>query len=112
MWPKTFWNKIYEPAIRQAAGLGRAPTAPDPEQYASRYAHCDVLVVGAGPAGLAAALAAGNSGATVVLADEGGEIGGSLLAAPYLEIDGGSAWDWLHAQQSRLLDLPNVQVLT
>src|SRR3546814_1871475 len=46
MWPRSFWNKVYEPFIRRAAGLGKAPSAADPDTYASRYAHCDVLVVG------------------------------------------------------------------
>jgi hypothetical protein len=61
---------LYEPIIRRAAGLGEAPTRPDPDRYAQRYAHCDVLVVGAGPAGIAAALAAADSGARVILCDE------------------------------------------
>ena len=60
MWPAAAWNSFYEPFIRRAAGLGVAPTAPDPDHYAQQYAFCDVLVVGAGPAGLAAALAAGE----------------------------------------------------
>jgi sarcosine oxidase subunit alpha len=58
MWPKSFWDKVYEPFIRRAAGLGRSPTELDPDHYASRYLHCDVLIVGAGPAGLAALTAA------------------------------------------------------
>src|ERR1700729_3737844 len=61
MWPRAAWKSLYEPAIRRAAGLGRAPTLPDPDTYAQRYAHCDVLVVGAGPAGLAAALTGANA---------------------------------------------------
>src|SRR5579863_4392019 len=79
MWPRRAWRDVYEPRIRAAAGLGRAPTEPDPDRYASRYAHCDVLVVGAGPAGLAAATAAAAAGARVVLCDEQNELGGSLL---------------------------------
>ena len=58
MWPTKFWEKIYEPVIRRAAGLGRAAGVADPDNYEKACAHCDVLVVGAGPAGLAAALAA------------------------------------------------------
>ena len=61
MWPRSAWATLYEPLIRRAAGLGRAPAQPDPDRYAQRYAHCDVLVVGAGPAGLAAALAAADA---------------------------------------------------
>ena len=70
MWPASFWRKVYEPAIRAAAGLGRAPEAPDPDRYQHRHVHCDVLVVGAGSAGLAAAQAASERGARVILADE------------------------------------------
>jgi len=70
MWPRWAWEKVYEPNIRAAAGLGVAPDKPDPDHYASRYAHCDVLVLGGGASGLAAALAAAESGASVILADE------------------------------------------
>ena len=82
MWPRAFWDRVYEPVIRNAAGLGVSPTEPDADRYASRFAHTDVLVVGAGPAGLAAALAAGRSGASVMLVDETAEPGGSLLSEP------------------------------
>ena len=70
MWPRALWARLYEPAIRASAGLGKAPKAADPDRYMQRYAHCDVLVVGAGPAGLAAALAAAETGARVILCDE------------------------------------------
>jgi sarcosine oxidase subunit alpha len=80
MWPKTAWKQLYEPNIRAAAGLGKAPTAADADRYTQRYAHCDVLVIGAGPAGLAAALAASEAGARVIVADEQAEFGGSLLS--------------------------------
>jgi sarcosine oxidase subunit alpha len=89
------WKTIYEPLIRQAAGLGKAPRGADSDRYASRFAHCDVLVIGAGPAGLAAALAASESGARVILCDEQAELGGSLLAEPSATIDGQAAWTWL-----------------
>jgi sarcosine oxidase subunit alpha len=95
MGPPSWWHRLYEPAIRRAAGLGRAPTAPDPDRYLHQYAHCDVLVVGAGPAGLAAALAASASGRRVILCDEQAEPGGALLAEPRATIDGWAAPDWL-----------------
>jgi len=94
MWPRSFWTKVYEPRIRAAAGLGQSPTLPDPDRYQQRYAHCDVLVIGAGPAGLTAALAAMESGARVIIVDEGTEFGGSLLTDLEARIDGKSGWDW------------------
>ena len=111
MWPKSFWDKVYEPAIRRAAGLGVAPSEPDPDTYASRYLHCDVLVVGAGPAGIAAALAAGRSGAKVVLADENAEIGGALLADGTAQIDNETASDWMAGAAAALEAMSNVRVL-
>ncbi|GAC1044678.1 sarcosine oxidase subunit alpha family protein [Rhizobium sp. No.120] len=79
MWPAAFWEKVYEPLIRKAAGLGKASYEADPDSYEKCWAHCDLLVIGAGPAGLAAALTAGRAGARVILADEGFALGGSLL---------------------------------
>jgi sarcosine oxidase subunit alpha len=91
MRPRAFWKHLYEPAIRRSAGLGKAPKAPDPDCYLHRYAHCDVLVVGGGPAGLAAAVAAAETGARVILCDEQAELGGSLLHETRTAIDGQSA---------------------
>jgi sarcosine oxidase, subunit alpha len=82
MWPRAAWKSLYEPRIRAAAGLGKSPTLADPDRYTNRFAHCDVLVVGAGPAGLSAALAAAASGAKVIICDEQPEFGGSLLSEP------------------------------
>ena len=82
MWPPVFWNTVYERIIRRAAGMGKAPVLPDPDRYEHCHGHCDVLVVGAGPAGLNAALAASRSGARVILADEQPMLGGSLLDEP------------------------------
>ena len=94
MWPAAFWHRWYEPAIRAAAGLGRVPKAPDPDRYLHRYAHCDVLVIGAGPAGLAAAAAAAKH-ERVILCDEQSEPGGSLLSCPSTRIDGMATSDWI-----------------
>ena len=109
MWPKRGWL-AYEHFIRRAAGLGRAPTLPDPERYEKRFDHVDVLVVGAGPAGIAAALAAGRSGARVLLVDEQSEPGGQLLFRR-AEIDGVAASDWLTASLAELAAMPETRVL-
>jgi glycine cleavage system aminomethyltransferase T/NADPH-dependent 2,4-dienoyl-CoA reductase/sulfur reductase-like enzyme len=71
MWPASFWEKLYEPAIRRAAGLGRNPRLPDPDIYEKSTAFCDLLVIGGGPAGIAAAFAAAQAGERVILCDEG-----------------------------------------
>ena len=112
MAPEGAWARLYEPLIRRAAGLGRAPDAADPDHYASRYAHCDVLVIGSGPAGLAAAVAASQSGARVILCDEQPRFGGSLLADRSARIDGMAAADWIAAQVSALAARPDVTLLT
>src|SRR4051812_21746384 len=72
------WLKIWEPIIRRKAGLGVVDANAPHRQFDKRHLHCDVLVVGAGPAGLGAAIAAAEAGADVVLCDENPEIGGSL----------------------------------
>jgi len=112
MWPKSAWKLLYEPVIRRAAGLGEAPTRADPDRYAQRYAHCDVLVVGGGPAGLAAATAAAASGARVILCDEQAELGGSLLGDGRSSIDGLAAADWAQRTAAALAAHPRVTVLS
>lgn len=104
MWPPAFWEKVYEPLIRRAAGLGRAAREPDPDTYEHMHAHCDVLVVGSGAAGLAAARAAGAAGARVILAEQDFELGGGLLLEPALE-------DWRKSQVSALQDMPEIRIL-
>lgn len=110
MWPASFWEKLYEPLIRRAAGLGRAAGLEDPDHYEKAFAFCDVLVIGAGPAGLAAALAAGRSGARVILCDEDFRLGGRLLCE-LREIDGRLAADWLAATLAELETLPGVTLM-
>ncbi|MBP3124643.1 sarcosine oxidase subunit alpha [Thalassospira sp. ER-Se-21-Dark] len=111
MWPKSFWDKVYEPFIRAAAGLGVSPTEPDPDHYASRYLHTDVLIIGAGPAGLAAALSAARAGSQVTLVDENPEAGGSLLSEPSAMIEDMPAWDWVAKTVAELKEL-GVKVMT
>jgi sarcosine oxidase subunit alpha len=112
MWPRGLWKRLYEPAIRRMAGLGRAPTAPDPERYQHRHAHCEVLVVGAGPAGIAAALAASdNDEARVIICDEQAEPGGSLLHETSAEIDGRPTPRWLAEALQALAARDNVTLL-
>ena len=110
-WPAWAWHRLYEPAIRAATGLGHAPQLPDPDRYANRYAHCDVLVVGAGPAGIAAALVAADSGARVILCDEQAEMGGSLLAEAVASIQRKQAQAWLADSLATLARHPRVTLL-
>ncbi|WP_245259386.1 sarcosine oxidase subunit alpha family protein [Methylobacterium sp. 77] len=110
MWPAALWEKLYEPLIRRAAGLGRAADAPDPDTYDKAFAFCDVLVIGAGPAGLSAALAAGRSGARVILVDEDSCLGGRLLAERR-EIDGLTGSEWVARAVAELAGMPEVRLL-
>ncbi len=112
MWPRAAWKHVYEPIIRRAAGLGVAPKEADPDHYASRYAYCDVLVVGAGVAGLSAALAAAHAGARVILCDEQAEAGGALRYDSGVKVDGLDGYAWVQKTIASLKALDNVQVLT
>ena len=109
MWPKSFWP-LYERQLRKAGGLGVAPTEPDTDRYDKMHAHCDVLVVGSGPAGVSAALEAGRAGARVILVDEQRELGGSLLASRR-SIEGEWAGDWLEAALDELRGMDEVRLL-
>jgi sarcosine oxidase, subunit alpha len=114
MWPRNAWHSFYEPRIRAAAGLGHSPEQPDPDRYGNRFAHCDVLVVGSGPAGLVAALKASAAGGRVILCDEQSEFGGSFLAEPAshpARINSGSCQDWLQDALARLSANPQVTLL-
>ena len=110
MYPQKLWM-TYEHFIRKAAGLGESPVEDDPDSYDTINQHCDVLVVGAGPSGLMAALEAGLAGARVIIADEQSEFGGTLLASNE-KFDSQSANDWLVAIFSQLSSLRNVKCLT
>jgi sarcosine oxidase subunit alpha len=109
MWPKNAWS-FYERHIRKAHGLGYAPDAPDPARYDKMHAHCDVLIVGAGPAGLSAARVAGRAGARVMLVDEQAEFGGSLLASTET-INDRPAAEWVDEVVAELAAMPEVRLL-
>ena len=110
MWPKSFWERVYEPMIRRAAGLGALSGAADDAAHERAYAFCDVLVIGGGPAGLMAARTAALSGATMILADENPAFGGRLTAEA-LEVDGQPGADWAAAQVAELAAMPNVTLM-
>jgi sarcosine oxidase, subunit alpha len=108
MWPSWHW---FEPAIRRAAGLGQAPTLADPDRYDERHEHCDVLVIGGGPSGLAAAVAAVRTGSRVVLAEERPLLGGALHSDE-VQIDNRPALDWVEATAAELRSSATARVLT
>ncbi len=111
MWPRAFWEKLYEPAIRRAAGLGKLSGQADPDAYDRGYLHPDLLIIGAGAAGLMAALVAARSGAEVVIADEDSQLGGRLLGEGGL-IDDAPATEWVAAVRAELESLSNVRILS
>jgi sarcosine oxidase subunit alpha len=111
MWPAPLWERLYEPLIRRAAGLGSLSGLPDPDVYDRNHAFCDLLVIGAGPAGLSAALGAARAGLRVILADEDHAVGGQLLAERRA-VDGQAGPDWASAAARELASLPNARLLT
>ncbi len=108
MWPASKWM-LYERFIRKAAGLGSSATEPDPDTYSKSYEFCDVLIVGAGPAGLTAALNAANSGARVIIVDESPE-GGGRLRFDDESIEGNAAEQWVAMTCRQLSAMPNVEI--
>jgi sarcosine oxidase subunit alpha len=111
MWPRAFWERVYEPVIRRAAGLGALSGENNADRYERAFAFCDLLVIGAGPAGLMAALVAGRAGADVIVADEDARMGGRLLAETG-EVDDMPGADWVAAVLAELKALDNVRLMT
>jgi len=111
MWPKSFWEKLYEPIIRRAAGLGSITREEDPDDYDKGFLHCDLLLIGAGPTGLMAALTAGRAGKRVILADEDFRMGGRLNAET-LSVGQAHGADWASGVVAELASLPNVRLMT
>lgn len=104
MWPAKFWESLYEPMIRRAAGLGKLAESEDPSQYDKGYLHCDRLVVGGGAAGLSAAILAAERGESVIVCDEQAHLGGRLLDQPDQA--------WLNSMLQRAAALKNLRMLT
>ena len=110
MWPAKFWEKLYEPVIRHAAGLGPLSGKPNSDVYESAFAQCDLLVIGSGPAGLMSALVAGRAGLDVILAEQDHALGGRLLSET-LEIDCLLGAHWADGVLSELRSMPNVRIM-
>ncbi|MGB3408404.1 MAG: sarcosine oxidase subunit alpha family protein [Jannaschia sp.] len=110
MWPKAAWEKLYEPLIRRAAGLGALSGLPDPWRQEKAFAHCDVLVVGGGPAGIIAALTAATAGADVILCEETERLGGRLLSEDE-QVNGQSGAAWADSMTATLLS-KGVRIMT
>ena len=118
LWPAGFYYKMFkwpdwhafEWAVRRAGGIGRLPGGSDGTRYRHLSGHCDVLVVGSGPSGLAAALAAGRRGEDVLVAEQDMKFGGSLLHDP-MAIEGVASDDWLEAALAELAGMDNVRLM-
>ncbi|WP_322866540.1 sarcosine oxidase subunit alpha family protein [Aquicoccus sp. G2-2] len=110
MWPRGFWEKLYEPFIRRAAGLGGLSGVENKDRYESAFAQCDLLIIGAGPAGLMAALEAARAGVDVILADEDARMGGRLLAER-LEVGGQPGHVWVAGVLAELAAMDNVRLM-
>ena len=111
MFPRAFWKHVYEPFIRQSAGLGRAPQGRDGDTYEQVHVHVDVLIAGGGVAGIAAALAAAEGGARVLLIEQTAHWGGRAVVDG-AEIDGTPADYWVRSAIARLQAMPNVTLRT
>ena len=111
MWPRSFWYALYEPMIRRAAGLGALQNESDPDRYEHSHIHCEILIVGAGPAGLAATSAAAKSGARVLLIDDQPSPGG-YLSGEKLEIDRQPGIQWARQITERISKKEHVQILS
>ena len=101
---------MFEAVIRKAAGMGTASSLPDPDSYDHMSRHCEVMIIGGGPAGLMAAKSAASSGSRVILVDENARLGGQLRYERY-EIDGKVASQWVEQTVAELEAMENVFIL-
>ena len=111
MWPKSFWEKLYEPFIRRAAGLGALSGLHNSDTYEKAYAFCDLLVIGGGPSGLMAAKIAAEAGLDVIIAEQEPIFGGRLISETE-EVDGMPGGVWAAETIKNLTELNNVRLLS
>ncbi|MDB9704787.1 sarcosine oxidase subunit alpha family protein [bacterium] len=113
MWPANFWEK-YEFLIRHSAGLGKSPTEPDPDIYEHKYVHCDVLVIGAGVAGILAAKTAAKNELKTLLLDEKNELGGTTIYqdTDHIKINNQNSSIWLENEINDLKKIDNLEIKT
>ena len=107
MFPRFAWKHVFEPIVRQSAGLGAVPKERDPDRYEQAYAYCDVLVAGGGVAGLAAALKAGRAGKRVIVLEQTPHWGGRAVVDGG-QIDGLDAEAWVKDALQKLESMENV----
>ncbi|MDA8760784.1 sarcosine oxidase subunit alpha family protein [Amylibacter sp.] len=109
IFPRFAWKHIFEPFIRKAAGLGAAPTEKDADKYEYFYAHVDVLIIGGGSSGLAAALEVGRSGAKVLVLEQKNTWGGRAPVDGVV-IDNEKSEEWINKTLAELESMPNVSL--
>jgi len=112
MWPTKLWKK-YEGFIRKSAGLGKSPTENDPDIYDHKYYHCEVLIIGSGPAGLSAAKVAVKTGKKILFVDERPHFGGNLIFAEekLTKINELKPLEWINKTCSELQNYKNIKIL-
>ena len=110
MWPSFLWEKLYEPLIRKAAGLGKLSQSKKNRVSEKGFLHTDILIIGSGPSGLMSAYIAGLSGARVLLVEEDFVYGGSLNNESF-DISNMSSQAWVMSVLEELQKLPNVRIM-
>ena len=110
MWPKSFWEKVYEPIIRSSAGLGSLSGKEDPSIYDKGFLHCDLLIIGSGPSGISAALQAGRAKLNVILADDDFISGGRINSEKF-EINSLSGNQWMSEAITELKSMDNIRIM-
>ena len=111
MWPKSFWEKVYEPIIRRAAGLGALSGLHNSDTYEKAYTFCDLLIIGGGPSGLIAAKIAAEAGLDVIIAEQEPIFGGRLISENE-EVDGMPGSVWAAKTVKNLEELNNVRLFS